>query len=715
MSGSMSQENQQIKSQNDAIAKRPSKDHCKSANVGELCSRCRGIDFDHLFSLQRLRERDKDAWSCSGVFLIDLEASVGDLNDSDCSLCRTFGSVAYDFPDHRSTTYYLVAFSGFEMFLSQYPHDSERNIVLISVIGQKRWDPLAIMAYESCKNEFLTLKWPAQAGKSITVHSIHRELDDVGFAKRCLDWCLYGHDHPCQNFNRRTIPFFRLIDCQSRTVITAPPNAQYIALSYVWGAPIPLTDESNTQKTSHILDFPKVVTDSFQVALKLNISYLWVDKYCINQLDVEDMETQIEQMDLIYANSLLTIIAAAGEGPHYGLPGVAGTVRKEQPSLKIGEYHLVSTLRHGRDVVLESKWGTRGWTYQEGILSRRRLIFTDQQVFFECNSMNCAEAVQLNSDIDPLESDHSQGIFRHRTPGTQPWDILKYISEFSERELTYRSDSINALSGIFRVFERGDNPMYQLKGVPIFFPVPLRRDEEELMESKIMSKSANQGFVIGLTWLRDRGYHNRVPIFPSWSWAGWNGTIYHELALYRDHERNSNDAIVHLETQGGDLLPFPTHKSRLAGFLSQLPRSLHFIHIEARTFACSYCFSKSRVAPPYIELQFLISEDPVLIAATFELLPGPGLGEYRTLTPWTNPLTGILIGDTSGDSLEVAGLVVQECDGYYERVNCLSFRTCLFGMDKTGLKRISAQDEEKMGWFSKWMREKTVRKTIRLG
>jgi hypothetical protein len=99
MSGSMSQENQQIKSQNDAIAKRPSKDHCKSANVGELCSRCRGIDFDHLFSLQRLRERDKDAWSCSGVFLIDLEASVGDLNDSDCSLCRTFGSVAYDFPD----------------------------------------------------------------------------------------------------------------------------------------------------------------------------------------------------------------------------------------------------------------------------------------------------------------------------------------------------------------------------------------------------------------------------------------------------------------------------------------------------------------------------------------------------------------------------------------------------------------------------------------
>jgi hypothetical protein len=71
--------------------------------------------------------------------------------------------------------------------------------------------------------------------------------------------------------------------------------------------------------------------------LELNINYLWVDKNCINQLDAEEMATQIEQMDLIYANAQLNIIAAVCEEPQHGLPGVSGTLRKEQASLKVGE------------------------------------------------------------------------------------------------------------------------------------------------------------------------------------------------------------------------------------------------------------------------------------------------------------------------------------------------------------------------------------------
>lgn len=172
--------------------------------------------------------------------------------------------------------------------------------------------------------------------------------------------------------------------------------------------------------------------DSVQVSLDLNIKYLWVDKYCINQSDEEDMAIQLRQMDLIYANAQVTIIAAAGDGPHHGLPGVAGTSRKPQPSLRVRDHYIASTLPHGSNIFLKSKWASRGWTYQESIFSKRRLIFTEEQVFWECNQMHSAEAIEFHSaQIDDLR----EGVFKQKAPGTgiwatDPWKILDHISEF---------------------------------------------------------------------------------------------------------------------------------------------------------------------------------------------------------------------------------------------------------------------------------------------
>jgi hypothetical protein len=35
-----------------------------------------------------------------------------------------------------------------------------------------------------------------------------------------------------------------------------------------------------------------------------------------------------------------------------------------------------------------ASWFERGWTYQEGVLSRRRLMFTENQVCFQCEEMD---------------------------------------------------------------------------------------------------------------------------------------------------------------------------------------------------------------------------------------------------------------------------------------------------------------------------------------
>ncbi|PVH70734.1 heterokaryon incompatibility, partial [Cadophora sp. DSE1049] len=165
----------------------------------------------------------------------------------------------------------------------------------------------------------------------------------------------------------------------------------YTALSYVWRSSerVPATSVNNVER-SVLTGCPKVITDSVETVLKLGFRYLWVDRLCIYQLDEEERHAQIGQMDLIYAKAQLTIIAATTD-PDVGLPGVAGSRRKQQPNVNIGDITIASTLSHPQIIMAKSKRVTRGWTYQEGLLSRHRLIFTDEQVLFKCHGMHCTE------------------------------------------------------------------------------------------------------------------------------------------------------------------------------------------------------------------------------------------------------------------------------------------------------------------------------------
>ncbi len=65
--------------------------------------------------------------------------------------------------------------------------------------------------------------------------------------------------------------------------------------------------------------------------------------------------------------------------------------RCPQPHAKIGPHIFISSLHTADDTIKLSDWITRAWTYQEALLSRRRIIFTDEQVYYECESMYCYE------------------------------------------------------------------------------------------------------------------------------------------------------------------------------------------------------------------------------------------------------------------------------------------------------------------------------------
>jgi hypothetical protein len=103
-------------------------------------------------------------------------------------------------------------------------------------------------------------------------------------------------------------------------------------------------------------------------------------------------------MDLIYQNAELTIIAGFGLDPTCGLPGV-GLCKRPNSSLttcaKIGKHSLISVDVGSHIEVWGISCSKRAWTYQEALLSRRRLIFTKEEMSFECCGMYTSESVHL--------------------------------------------------------------------------------------------------------------------------------------------------------------------------------------------------------------------------------------------------------------------------------------------------------------------------------
>ncbi|KAK4185860.1 heterokaryon incompatibility protein-domain-containing protein, partial [Podospora australis] len=329
------------------------------------------------------------------------------------------------------------------------------------------------------------------------------------------------------------IPGFHVIDCEENILVPFSEDVLdfgYATLSYVWG--LETTSPALSSGSPLPKTVPLVVSDAITVCKQLGLRYIWIDRYCILQDTQEDAHAQIQSMNHIYKHSDLTIIAAAGSDPYYGLPGVStrARLRPLRPPLHIGDQTLIplpfkSQIDGSNSGYAESKWNTRGWTYQEAVLSRRRLVFTDTQVFFQCLNSRWQENLSLSLPTGPpSEQGPLAQLFPHGPVGLSNWDFGTHVTRYFGRELTYSSDALNAFLGILREFQEGSAGLKNLVGVPIY------RHKQPII-----------GFLVGLCWdirlptasrhlLTEDGLDmNWSPfswlkqdgLFPSWSWLGW--------------------------------------------------------------------------------------------------------------------------------------------------------------------------------------------------
>jgi len=338
-----------------------------------------------------------------------------------------------------------------------------------------------------------------------------------------------------------------LIDIPNLCLIQATTAETYVALSYVWGG-VPqfrtiksnLSDLLNQYSLRKIQNsIANVIRDAAAVVAEMQIQYLWVDSLCIIQDDATFKHSQISAMAVIYNRATATIIAASGKDANANL-SMTGSNKEIWDLSREGtrgpELAILNKIN-------KSCYNRRGWTYQERLLSRRRIYFYEGKVYFECGAGFYGEQSVLDLKEIPwsntshfktvhpriydinIPSSKDQPNYRARLHrdiwpmhmNFDSWDIgfkfwREVVEEFSTKDLTFERDAFDACLGVFTAFET-----YSEWPILYGLPIPL--------------------FHIALLWIPIRGSspsrrtgkqdheQSEIDVFPSWSWIGWTGRV----------------------------------------------------------------------------------------------------------------------------------------------------------------------------------------------
>jgi hypothetical protein len=174
----------------------------------------------------------------------------------------------------------------------------------------------------------------------------------------------------------------------------------YVALSYVWGLKKNYTTNISNIRVhqqqgsleTFLGEIPQVIRDAMDLVRRLGFRYLWVDSLCIVQNSKRSWNLNSRVMNLIYGNASLTICAADGSDAWLGLKALDSSKHSTSQYIEEcvpGVRLMVSQL--AETGINSSVWNTRAWTFQERLLSRRCLIFTEGRVFFQCRSSTMSE------------------------------------------------------------------------------------------------------------------------------------------------------------------------------------------------------------------------------------------------------------------------------------------------------------------------------------
>jgi len=508
-----------------------------------LCEHCQQVDFQEVLDVDIFHlQRESD-----GILLADLGTRYNNMSTTTkCHLCHLI---------HRCRLRAKTLSGSYQLRMYSYLKSSKAIAFGLCKEQHRAKDiPCLGVVPSGMKGKRFRLQADATGRLFCLEYGRHdgllfnpRILKPNANISKAEDWLNFCFSrHPLRQKRETQVTGLKLLDCQTYNVISAPANATYVALSYVWGTTTshredPSMEYSRVQNRD--TKFTKTIYDATAAARALGYKYLWVDKLCIDQNNAEEKHNQISQMDSIYQSADVTIIAACGQDCHYGLPGINGTRRAFQRAVKIGQVSVFSSMLHPHHHVQSSKEVGRGWTLQEAALSTHRLVFTNDQLYFECNSTHCSESVEPNLNLihnsnGKIYQCFQSGILSTNTgrrfAGLEPkygFDMFRLytslIVQYTKRALTFEEDRPKAFAGIMAHFEK--------KGSHLVWGLAYHSDLRNVKEDY---------FVQGLLWAHQKHLSQapstklrqdstvdmtlRLPgsgSIPYWSWMAWRGEI----------------------------------------------------------------------------------------------------------------------------------------------------------------------------------------------
>ncbi|KAK0710605.1 heterokaryon incompatibility protein-domain-containing protein [Lasiosphaeris hirsuta] len=368
---------------------------------------------------------------------------------------------------------------------------------------------------------------------------INKSQIDISLMKNWIHQCSHWHGADCrpsrQNWKTTDdkVPFIRLLDLTENCLVETSSPGSFVCLSYVWGrAPVFKTLRGNVGQmkkpgslVSHQNSFPRSIRDAISVTRILGERFLWVDSICIVQDDDGDKEKQISVMDQVYQAASMTLVIAGGDSASSGIGGLEDGSRcaKQNTAGYSHDLTLVQLLPNCNQAIERTVWNSRGWTYQERLLSNRCLFFINDTVYFQCHRATWGEDygaedqrvaicapmmdIKLSLSLDPSKI-LLGARYRIRTHRTAYFpEYCRLVEEYTSRDMTFDTDRILGFGAVLNIF-RGVYGLSFIYGLP----------EEMLHESLLWQPAKKMKRVLG-------GKKANWPMFPSWSWAGWIGTI----------------------------------------------------------------------------------------------------------------------------------------------------------------------------------------------
>lgn len=185
-------------------------------------------------------------------------------------------------------------------------------------------------------------------------------------------------------------------------------RASYATLSHCWGTKpwdrnliLNQTNLATLSTSQPIANLPKTFREAFVVLERLQLEYLWIDRFCIFQDSEEDWLAEASEMHNVYASSIICISALGAEDDDGGLFFSRDPLAVRIPVVNIPIGESNKPVPHAGEMAMAYIRNTdsqsavlskRGWVLQERILAPRVLHFGKSQVLWECNTSVSSEA-----------------------------------------------------------------------------------------------------------------------------------------------------------------------------------------------------------------------------------------------------------------------------------------------------------------------------------